>query len=151
MNQTASMIIILLAVAWTVQYALSFWQLRRFYKRVHQLRKYGSVWIGKDGSAWKGREFAVVAVNRARTITHVEKFAGWTVLAKLQPVEGLEGRHISEVLDDSIELPVSNKFRLALRNAVQFIIDADQKAAAKAQTAEMETPSIPDALEKSSI
>lgn len=150
MKDTASFIIVLLAITWAVQYALAFMQLRRFYKRVHQLGKYGSVWIGKHGSAWKGREFAVVAVNKARIITHVEKFSGWTVMAKLVPVEGLDGRPISDIMDDSIHLPVSKRFLLALRNAVQFIQEADQRAAAKAQESVDANP-VPEVLGKSSI
>lgn len=149
MKETASLIIILLAVTWTLQYGLSFWQLRRFYKRVHELRRYGSVWIGKYGSAWKGREFAVVAVNKARIITHVEKFGGWTVLAKLEPVDGLDGKPIADIMDDSIELPVSKKFLGAMRNAIQFILDADAKAAARVKEKEEVNPA-PDILEKSS-
>lgn len=150
MKEIAPYIIILLAVAWAIQYGLAFWQLRRFYKRIHQLRRYGSVWIGKYGSAWKGREFAVLVVNKARIITRVEKFTGWTVFANLTPVDGLEGRPISDIMDDTVELPVSKKFLLALRNATQFILDMDEKAAAKARE-QVDINPIPDVLEKSSI
>lgn len=156
MKEYAGFIIIALAAMWTLQYGLSFLQLRRFYKRIHQLRRYGSVWIGKYGSAWKGREFAVVCVNKARIITHVEKFSGWTVMAKLEPVQGMDGIAISQILDDSVELPVSAKFKSAILNAVQLIQEADEKAAAKAAEKAKESEIIdvtqsPETLENSSI
>jgi DNA-binding transcriptional regulator of glucitol operon len=150
MSKTYSVIILLLVLAWVIQYGLSFWQLRRFYKRIHQLRRYGSVWIGKEGSAWKGRQYAVLVVNKEKVITKVEQFSGWTVLATLQPVSGLEGRPISDLLDDSIELPVSRKMRLALRNAVKFIQETEERAAAK-EREELETPAVSETLEKPAV
>ncbi len=137
MSKAYSVIIIVLVLAWVIQYLLSFWQLRRFYKRIHELRHYGSVWIGREGSAWKGRQYAVLVVNKEKMITKVEQFSGWTVLAALKPVAGLEGRPISDLLDDSIELPVSKKMLLALRNAVKYIKETEERAAAK-QGAESE-------------
>jgi glucitol operon activator protein len=137
MSKAYSVIVVVLVLAWVIQYLLSFWQLRRFYKRIHELRRYGSVWIGKEGSAWKGRQYAVLVVNKEKVITKVEQFSGWTVLAALKPVLGLEGRPISDLLDDSIELPVSKKLLLALRNAVKYIRETEERAAAK-QRAELE-------------
>jgi DNA-binding transcriptional regulator of glucitol operon len=147
MSKTYSVIIIVLVLAWVIQYLLSFWQLRRFYKRIHELRRYGSVWIGKEGSAWKGRQYAVLVVNKEKVITKVEQFSGWTVLATLKPVSGLEGRPICDLLDDSIELPVSRKMRLALRNAVKYIQETEERAAAK-KKADLEASAMPESLEK---
>ncbi len=150
MNSPYSAIIIILAAAWVIQYVLSFWQLRRFYKRIHQLRRYGSVWIGKEGSTWKGRQYAVLVVNKEKVITKVEQFSGWTVFATLKPVSGLEGRPLSDLLDDSIELPVSRKMRLALCNAVKYIQETEERAAAK-KRAELETQAMPESLEKPAV
>jgi DNA-binding transcriptional regulator of glucitol operon len=139
LSSVATFIVITLAAAWFAQYVMAFFQLKRFYKRVYQLRRYGSVWVGKYGSAWKGRTFAVLVVNKERRITKVESFAGITILANLKPVEGLEGRHIADIKDDSIELPVSRRMLLALRNAVSFIDLADEQSAARAKEQENST------------
>jgi hypothetical protein len=126
MSSPYSAIIIILAAAWVI------------------------VWIGKEGSAWKGRQYAVLVVNKEKVITWVEQFSGWTVLAALRPVSGLEGRPISDLLDDSIELPVSKKMRLALCNAVKFIQETEERAAAK-EKAELEAQALPEPQEKPAV
>lgn len=136
MVEMAPYIVISLAVAWLLQYGLAFLQLKRFYKRLYQLRRFGSVWVGKYGSAWKGRTFAILVVTKDRHISRVEQFSGWTVLANLKPIEGLEGRPIADLTNDSIQLPVSHKLLLALRSAVSFIEIADQQSAERAKEAE---------------
>jgi DNA-binding transcriptional regulator of glucitol operon len=139
MTSTGSAIIILLAIAWLLQFALSYLQMRRFYGRIKQLNKSGSVWIGMEGSAWKRRHYVALVVDKNNIIQRAEELQGWTVLAKLKPVIGLEGRPISDIKDDSIELPVKPKLLLALRNAVKHIEDAaERKALEEAQSANEE-------------
>jgi len=133
MGEVASTIIIIMAAAWFIQYGLSFFQLKRFYRRLYQLRKFGSVWVGKEGSAWKGRQYAVVVVDKQKRIAKVEQLSGWTIWASLKPVEGLEGRPVSDLLDESVALPVPRKLALALRNAATYIQEAEQRAAEKEQ------------------
>ena len=132
MDTTATLIIVGLAVAWAIQYALAFWQMRRFYKRVAELRRDGKVSIGMAGSAWRRRQYAVLVVDASQRIVHVEQLSGWTILATLKPVRGLDGRPLSALYDDELELPVSHKLLLALRNAATYIKDAARKPAAAA-------------------
>ena len=131
-----SFLFILLAGVWILQYALSFFQLRRFYRRIHELKHFGNVWVGKHGSRWSGRYYGVLVVDKEKRIAHVEQFSGWTILASLKPVSGLDGRPISDLLDDSIELPISKKLLLALRNAMEYIQQSDEKEAEKVRMAE---------------
>lgn len=132
---TASAIILMLAIAWFVQYLLSFYQLRRFYRRIHQLRRLGTVSIGAEGTAWKRRQYAVLVVDPERRILHAEQLSGWTVAASLKPVPGLEGRPMSDLLDGAVDLPVSGKLLMALRDAVRHIQEAEEKALNKGATA----------------
>lgn len=127
MNQTATTIIIALAVAWTIQYVLAFFQMKRYYSRIAQLRRLGTVSTGIAGSSWRRRQYAVLVVDVNHRIVHVEELSGWTVFASLKPVKGLDGRPMSDLTDDSITLPVSNKLLLALRNAVTYIQDAQNR------------------------
>jgi DNA-binding transcriptional regulator of glucitol operon len=143
----ATLIILFLAGAWFIQYISAFFQLRRFYRRIAELRRQGKVWIGMEGSAWKGRQYAVLVVDKDKHIVHVEQLSGWTVLASLKPVYGLEGRPISDLMDDTIEFPVSKKLLLALRNAVKHIQEAEKRAEVKANA---EATMLDDSLKKSS-
>jgi glucitol operon activator protein len=129
MTEAGSAIIFMLAVAWVVQFVFSYFQMRRYYKRIRELNKFGSVWIGMEGSAWKRRHYVALVVDKNNIIQKVEELKGWTVLAGFKPVKGLDGLPISEITDNTIELPVKGKLLLALRNAVKHIEDAAAKKA----------------------
>ena len=75
----------------------------------------------------------MVVVDKQKRIAKVEQLSGWTIWASLKPVEGLEGRPVSDLLDESVELPVPRKLALALRNAATYIQEAEQRAAEKEQ------------------
>ena len=130
MDATATTIIVGLAAAWALQYVLTFWQMRRFYARIAQLRRYGKVSIGVEGSAWKGRQYAVLVVDVNQRIVRAEQLSGWTVLAALKPISGLNGRPMSDLFDDDLELPVSRKLLLALRNAAGYLKAAQNRTQA---------------------
>jgi hypothetical protein len=72
----------------------------------------------------------------------VEQLSGWTILAKLQPVKGLEGLTFDDLFDESRNLPVNRKLLLAIRNAAQHILKAEEnekeEANAPAQDLDME-------------
>jgi DNA-binding transcriptional regulator of glucitol operon len=138
MDNPWSIIILALAITWGIQYALAYWQLKRFYRRVSELRRLGTVSVGKAGSAWRRRVYTVLVVDRDRIIQHVEQLSGWTVLANLKPLPGLEGHPMSDLFDDSLVLPVSPKQLLALRNAAEFIIQMDDKKKQKQKDTEVE-------------
>lgn len=132
---TSAILIIGLAVAWLLQLGLSYWQMRRFYRRIADLRREGRVSIGLEGSAWRRRQYAVLVVDKeTHRIITAEQLSGWTVLASLQPVPGLAGLHLDDLFRDDVETPVAKnkKLWLALRNAAQHIKDAEARAKAKA-------------------
>ncbi len=124
---TATMIILGLAGAWLLQLFLSYFQLRRFYGRVSQLRKTGNlVSIGVAGSAWKRRQYAILVVDpETDVIRQSEQLSGWTVLASLKPLHGLEGMTLQDLLDEEKPLPkhINRKLALALRDAAKHIVD----------------------------
>ena len=127
----ATLIIISLVAAWIIQYALSFWQMRRFYKRIAALRKEknGISSIGMAGSAWRRRTYAVLIVDKENQIQAVEQLSGWTIFAGLRPVNGLEGTKIEDLFEkeDEIALGYKKKLYLAIQNAAQHIMDAQQR------------------------
>lgn len=143
LNSAGSVIILMLGIAWLVQFGFSYWQMKRYYKRVAQLRKDGLVWIGMEGSAWKRRVYAALVIDANDHIIHAEQLSGWTILATLKPIPGLAGRPISDLLDDQIDLNISKKLLLALRNALKHRQDMADKAAAKA-SADAEQATLPE-------
>ena len=76
---------------------------------VKALNKYGSVWIGMAGTAWKRRQYVALVVDKENIIQRAEQLSGWTIFASLKPVQGLDGRPITDLMDDTIELPVKGK------------------------------------------
>lgn len=141
MTATGTTIALLLAFMWALQYGLSFWQMRRYYRRLAELRREGLVWVGMAGSAWRRRQYVALVVNPEQRIVRVEQLSGWTVLATLKPLPGLEGRPVSDLLDDQQTLPVSPKQLMALRDAVKHMqAHAAKKAAQAAAQAEESDP-----------
>ncbi|MCL4395804.1 MAG: transcriptional regulator GutM [Chloroflexi bacterium] len=138
MDSTATTVIVSLAAAWIIQYYFAWWQMRRFYKRIADLRRTGLVSVGMSGSTWRRKQYAVLVVDKDHTITHVEELSGWTVMASLKPVAGLDGRPMSDLWDDDADLPVPPKLLLALKNAAAYIKDKTiREADAEVETAQL--------------
>jgi DNA-binding transcriptional regulator of glucitol operon len=140
---TATMIILGLAGAWLLQLFLSYFQLRRFYGRVSQLRKTGNlVSIGVSGSAWKRRQYAILVVDpQTDVIRQCEQLSGWTVLASLKPLHGLEGMTLQDLLDEEKPLPkhIKQKLALALRDAAKHIVDFKNRKKEEAEQSLVES------------
>jgi DNA-binding transcriptional regulator of glucitol operon len=136
----SSWIFVALAVAWFIQLYFANTQMRRFYSRVAELRRKhnGITSIGMEGSTWKRRQYVVLVADKEKRILAVEQLSGWTVLAKLQPVPGLEGITFTELFDDTVALPVHNKLLLAMRDAAKHILAAEKEEKEKSGAQEIE-------------
>lgn len=122
--ELGSTLIIGFVIAWIIQFAMTFLQMRRFNKRLTELRRLGTTAVGMSGSMYKRRTYGVLVINKDEKILHAEQFSGWTVFASLKPVKELEGLTTKDIMDESMELPVSKKTRNAFQNAVQQIENA---------------------------
>ncbi|MFN8499171.1 MAG: transcriptional regulator GutM [Anaerolineae bacterium] len=127
-----TIIIIAFVIFWLVQYLLTMWQIKRYNKRLGQLRRLGLVSVGKAGSAWRRRVYGVLVVDKRDRIVHAEQLSGWTVFAQLQPVAGLDGRPISDITNDAVLLSISPKLRLAMKDAVGYIEMGRKRSTARA-------------------
>ena len=127
--QLGATIIIIFVLAWALQFAMSYFQMRRFYKRVGQMRKDGITSVGMSGSMYKRRIYGVLTVDKTDKILHAEQLSGWTVFATLKPVREVEGLYIKDIVDDSSELSISKKLRSAFQSSVNEIEKARKKAA----------------------
>lgn len=127
--QLGSTIIVAFVVAWIIQFGMTFFQMRRYNKRLSELKKMGPTTVGMSGSMYKRRVYGVLVFDEQEKIVCAEQFSGWTVFAGLKPVKELEGLTLNDVKDESIELPVSKKIRSAFANAVAQVEIARKKEA----------------------
>jgi DNA-binding transcriptional regulator of glucitol operon len=117
-NQLGTIIIIFLVITWVIQLWMSNRQLRRFYKRLKELRKDGLTAVGLDGNRLSGRLYGVLTVNpETRMIVHAEKFGGSTVFANLKPFPLLENKPLADLLDGKLDQGVPKKLLSAFMNA----------------------------------
>jgi len=138
--ETATLVVGALALAWLIQLGLSYWQMRRFYGRISQLRKSGKLAIGLAGGMYKGRQYGVLVIDEQENIVRAEQLSGLTIFAQLKPVPVLVGLKMSRLFENETalaqELKISKKQVLAFRNAAQFIKDAEARAEEKKRQAE---------------
>jgi len=123
-----STLIIGFVIAWVIQFVMTFFQMRRFNKKLSQFKKLGTTAVGMSGSMYKRRTYAVLVIDKNEKIIHAEQFSGWTVFASLKPVIELVGLTTVDVMNESLELPIAKKTRSAFQNAVQQIENAKKKA-----------------------
>jgi DNA-binding transcriptional regulator of glucitol operon len=108
-----------LGVMWLFQFGLAYFQLRRFYGRLIQLKQGGLTAVGLSGGRYSGRSYAVLTINNEGRVVYAEQFSGWTVFAKLKPVPELVGMPINELLAQQTTLPVNKKLQVAFANAAK--------------------------------
>lgn len=137
--QLGSTIIVAFVVAWVIQYAMTFLQMRRYNQRLKEMKKMGPTAVGMSGSMYKRRAYGVLVFDDQEKIIHAEQFSGWTVFAGLKPVNELVGLTLTQVKDESVELPISKKIRSAFINAVDQVEHARKKVAEAAAQAQIDT------------
>lgn len=127
--ELGSTIIVAFLIAWVIQFTMTFVQMRRFNKRLGELRKCGTTAVGIAGSMYKRRAYGVLVIDENEKIIHAEQFSGWTVFAELRPVKELEGLYIKDLTDKLSELTISKKICSAFINAVEQVEKAKEKVA----------------------
>ena len=75
MGSATAIFLVLLVVAWVLQGVLAFWQARRFYGRIHELRSFGRVAVSVSGSIYRTKAYGVLAVDAHNRIVHAEKLS----------------------------------------------------------------------------
>jgi len=113
--------LVLLVIAWTLQGVASFWQARRFYGRIQQMRTLGRSAVGVSGDMYRTKAYAVLAVDSQNRIVRAEKLTGLTIFAQLKPVESLAGLTLSDLLSGPIE-GLSPKLYNAFKMAAEALV-----------------------------
>lgn len=118
-------VFLIVAAAWTLQFLLSYWQLRNFHLGLAQMRKLGRCAVGLDGNRWRGRVYGVLVLDRQNRVCNAAIFSGWTVFSRLKPVYGIEGMTIESVIATSTPpTHISPRAWRALQHAAQFFTGA---------------------------
>lgn len=120
-------VLIALIVGWVLQLGLSLQQMRRFYRRIDELRKIGRASVGLEGNQYKGRVYTVLVLDDNDTITHAEKLTGITVFANLNPVPELVGQPVSALMQGEVEFPIHKKVLASFRKAAEAFFEEPEE------------------------
>ncbi|MEN8240511.1 MAG: transcriptional regulator GutM [Chloroflexota bacterium] len=121
-----TIIIIALVVAWITQLGMSLLQMRRFHRRMAELRKLGRASVGLAGGTYKGKVYTVIVLDDDDQITHAEKLSGITVFANLKPVPQVVGMSLEDLLLEEPQARVSKKAWESFRNAANHFFPEDE-------------------------
>lgn len=123
-SENMGVVALLLLVMWMLQFGFTYIQMRKFYARLKIVRQAGLTAVGKGGGQYRGRVYGVLTVDDNKTIIHAEKMSGWSNFSGLTPVPELIGLSLTDILDETRELPVSRKLSDAFRDAAAYLLDA---------------------------
>lgn len=122
---------VILIITWTLQMVLSVLQVKRYFKRVNALRRFGRVASGMAGGRYRGRTYGILAVDPStKRITCAEQLSGMTVFASPRPVPQLVGISLEMLLDDASTMAglsprTADAFRAAARTLRDSFVKAD--------------------------
>lgn len=125
--------LLMLVVMWMIQFGFAYYQMRRFYGRMVELKQHGLTAVGVCGNQYKGRAYGVLTINEENRVIHAERFAGWTVFATLKPVPAISGMALDDILASPTDLPVSKKLQTAFSNAAKDLKQAREEQQSNAE------------------
>lgn len=117
-------VLLLLGLAWLSQFFLSWLQIRRFYRRLREIRKDVPLTaIGVSGNIYQRKVYVVLAVDDDEIIRHAEHISGFSVFAGLKRVEPVIGKKMDILWEEDPIAGVKPKLWDALLNAAEYIDD----------------------------
>jgi DNA-binding transcriptional regulator of glucitol operon len=117
----------LIGVAWVLQLVLSLRQMRRFYRRVSELKRLGRTSIGVGGGTDRGRAYAVVVADPSGRVLTAEVMSGISVFARLRPLPELKGWNLP-ALHETPPAGLKTKQRAALIQAADKLLKGGEDA-----------------------
>ena len=88
---STSLLITVAIVAWCLQIALSFFQMKAFNATIQSMANKGQVKIGRSKSRWKARTVVVVALSDEQKIVDAQVMNGVSVFARPKPIDEIVG------------------------------------------------------------
>lgn len=91
---------IVIAIAFLVQGVFSAMQMKYFSNEFIKLRRKGRVACGRKAGSFHAGAIVMFQIDDDGYIREAKKMEGTTVLARVKPLEGFEGRHIAELTEE---------------------------------------------------
>ncbi|WP_061796542.1 transcriptional regulator GutM [Serratia ficaria] len=110
-------LILFAVLAWLLQIALGWWQLRRFNRAFDRLCRLGAVGMGRSGGRFRPRVVLALAFDADRRVCGSMLMRGLTIFARPQPLAHLHGLHQRDLRPDVI-FPEDRACRSALSLAI---------------------------------
>ncbi len=139
MNRTTIILVVMLFLSWGLQSFLSILQTKKVFKRIKELRALGRVGIGASGTIYKRRVYTLLAVDQNDIVTNAEVLSGWTVFAKLKPIDGLKGISLHDLVENSEgNHSITKKEFEALKVAANYLLQKEQDQSVNIEEQEVE-------------
>ncbi len=139
MSRTTIILVVMLFLSWGLQSFLSILQTKKVFKRIKELRAFGRVGIGASGTMYKRKVYALLTIDQNDIVINAEILSGWTVFAKLKPVDGLKGISLHNLVENSEgnNLITKKEFE-AFKVAANYLLqkEKDQSVSVKEQEVE---------------
>ena len=89
--------VIMIGIAFLLQGALSFLQMRHFTNAFLELRRKGKVACGRKSGGFRAGAIVMFGIDDDGIIREARKLEGTTAFAKVKTMEGFEGRYIGSL------------------------------------------------------
>lgn len=110
-------LIILIGASWLMQSVFGFLQIRHFNRKYAEMRKLGRVAIGRKTAMFKAGTVVMFAIDRQNKIMKASKMQGVTVLSRVKPLKGFEGKNFLKLEEGDFH-KVNKLTRLAIEDAL---------------------------------
>ncbi len=110
-------LIIFAVIAWLMQIALGWWQIRRFNRAFDRLCQLGAVGVGRSGGRFKPRVVLALAFDAQQRVCGSMLMRGLTIFAQPKQLNRLHGIHRQELRPDVI-FPEDRACQTALSLAI---------------------------------
>lgn len=84
-------------IAFVIQSALSMVQMKHFSNEFIALRRRGKVAVGRKSGGFHAGAIVMFLIDEEGVILEGKKIEGVTILARVKPLEGFEGRYIGDL------------------------------------------------------
>ncbi|MBB6451112.1 DNA-binding transcriptional regulator of glucitol operon [Geomicrobium halophilum] len=105
-----------LGIAFLIQSALGFWQIKNFNQRYAVMRSEGKVAIGRSRGLFRSGVVLLLSVDNSAKIIRAEKMQGLTIFARFKPVYHLENQYLLKTEED-VERKLDRFSKKALNDA----------------------------------
>ena len=124
--------IFLICAAWIMQAAFGYMQLKNFNSHFAALRRQGKVVIGRCKGKISQGVVLLILIDKNCNIVKAERMKGTTVLAKMKPLDILNGENLLSIKEDiykKVDKITAKAINDAVKNYNQFTSEKEVETA----------------------